>query len=262
MIELIVFLIAGAACLAGALGVVFARNPVHAALMLVMTLFGIAVLFVVQEAHFLAAVQVIVYAGAIVVLIMFVIMLLGVDRTQALELRSLPAQIPAAIIFGVAGLAVLISAIVAVDDPATGLVGFGGQVDGTVPDIDQLARSLFGDYLYAFELTSLLLVIAVVGAVVLARRPTRAERARMMELAAEDLAEAATRAPAGEPADETAEDSTEEPSEGTAAERPEGMAAERPEGTAAERPEGTAAERPEGMAEVAAGEADQDQDGG
>jgi NADH-quinone oxidoreductase subunit J len=258
MIELIVFLIAGAACLAGALGVVFARNPVHAALMLVMTLFGIAVLFVVQEAHFLAAVQVIVYAGAIVVLIMFVIMLLGVDRTQALELRSLPAQIPAAIIFGVAGLAVLISAIVAVDDPATGLVGFGGQVDGTVPDIDQLARSLFGDYLYTFELTSLLLVIAVVGAVVLARRPTRAERARMMELAAEDLAEAATRAPA----DGTAEDSTEEPSEGTAAERPEGMAAERPEGTAAERPEGTAAERPEGMAEVAAGEADQDQDGG
>ena len=188
MIEVIVFLIAGGACLVGALGVVFARNPVHSALMLVMTLFGIAVLFVVQEAHFLAVVQVIVYAGAIVVLIMFVIMLLGVDRTQALELRSLPAQVPAAVLFGVAGLAVLVVAIISVDDPATGLVGFGGQVDETVPDIDQLARSLFGDYLYAFELTSLLLVIAVVGAVVLARRPTRAERARMVELAADDMA--------------------------------------------------------------------------
>ena len=188
MIEVIVFLIAGGACLVGALGVVFARNPVHSALMLVMTLFGIAVLFVVQEAHFLAVVQVIVYAGAIVVLIMFVIMLLGVDRTQALELRSLPAQVPAAVLFGVAGLAVLVVAIISVDDPATGLVGFGGQVDETVPDIDQLARSLFGDYLYAFELTSLLLVIAVVGAVVLARRPTRAERARTVELAADDMA--------------------------------------------------------------------------
>jgi NADH-quinone oxidoreductase subunit J len=214
MIEVVVFLIAGAACLAGALGVVFARNPVHSALMLVMTLFGIAVLFVVQEAHFLAVVQVIVYAGAIVVLIMFVIMLLGVDRTQALELRSLPAQVPAAVIFGLAGLGVLVAAIISVDDPATGLVGFGGQLDVTVPDIDQLARSLFGDYVYAFELTSLLLVIAVVGAVVLARRVTPAERARTVELVAEDLAEIeaerASDEPSEEPSTEPADDSAED----------------------------------------------------
>ena len=68
--------------LAGAIGVVIARNPVHAALMLVMTLFGIAVLFVLQRADFLAVVQVIVYAGAIVVLFLFVIMFLGVDRRR------------------------------------------------------------------------------------------------------------------------------------------------------------------------------------
>nr|MDQ6928462.1 NADH-quinone oxidoreductase subunit J [Actinomycetota bacterium] len=77
-----IFAIAGAATLAGGLGVVLASNPVHSALMLVMTLFGVAVLFVAQQAHFLAAVQVIVYAGAIVVLFLFVIMLLGVDRSE------------------------------------------------------------------------------------------------------------------------------------------------------------------------------------
>ena len=74
MIDVAVFVVAAAVCIVGALGVILAKNPVHSALMLVMTLFGIAVQFVAQEAHFLAAVQVIVYAGAIVVLFLFVIM--------------------------------------------------------------------------------------------------------------------------------------------------------------------------------------------
>src|SRR4029450_2853345 len=78
-VELFVFVVAAAACLAGAIGVVASRNPVHAALSLVGTLFGIAVLFVAEEANFLAAVQVIVYAGAIVVLFLFVLRLLVVD---------------------------------------------------------------------------------------------------------------------------------------------------------------------------------------
>ena len=67
-------------CVVGALGVVLSTHPVHSALMLVMTLFGVAVLFVEENAQFLAVVQVIVYAGAIVVLFLFVIMLLGIDR--------------------------------------------------------------------------------------------------------------------------------------------------------------------------------------
>jgi NADH-quinone oxidoreductase subunit J len=92
MVDTIVFLVAAVICLTGALGVILARNPVHSALMLVMTLFGVAVQFVSQEAHFLAAVQVIVYAGAIVVLFLFVIMLLGVDTAQNLEIGVLPAQ--------------------------------------------------------------------------------------------------------------------------------------------------------------------------
>jgi len=190
MVEVVVFILAAVVCVVGALGVVLARNPVHAALMLVMTLFGIAVLFVAQEAHFLAVVQVIVYAGAIVVLILFVIMLLGVDEARELQLRALPAQLPAALVFAAVSLGVLVTVVVSVDDPATGLPGLGGAIDDSVPNVEQLAISLFGDYVYAFELTSVLLVIAVVSAVVLARRPSRQERAQLEALRAEDLAAA------------------------------------------------------------------------
>src|SRR6476646_10162401 len=91
-----VFLLAALIVLSGAVGVVVSRSPVHAALSLVMTLFGIAVLFVSEDAHFLAAVQIIVYAGAIVVLFLFVIMLLGVDRLDDLETEPLAGQRPAA----------------------------------------------------------------------------------------------------------------------------------------------------------------------
>ena len=93
-VEMFTFLIAGAIVLGGALGVVLLRNPVHNALSLVATLFGVAVLFVIQEAYFLAAIQVIVYAGAIVILFLFVIMFLGVDRIEATErdpLRNRPS---------------------------------------------------------------------------------------------------------------------------------------------------------------------------
>src|SRR5438445_9483652 len=95
-VDALVFVACAVIVLAGAAGVVFSRNPVHSALKLVMTLFGVAVLFVEQEAHFLAAVQVIVYAGAIVVLFLFVIMLLGVDRSEDLGIEALKGQRPLA----------------------------------------------------------------------------------------------------------------------------------------------------------------------
>jgi NADH-quinone oxidoreductase subunit J len=83
VVDWMVFVIATVIVLAGAIGVVISRHPVHCVLFLIQTLFGVAILFVAQGAHFLAAVQVIVYAGAIVVLFLFVIMLLGVDRAEA-----------------------------------------------------------------------------------------------------------------------------------------------------------------------------------
>jgi NADH-quinone oxidoreductase subunit J len=172
VIELIVFVIAGAACVLGAVGVVASRNPVHSALSLVGTLFGIAVLFVAQEANFLAAVQVIVYAGAIVVLFLFVIMLLGVDRAENLKVEPLVGQRVAAAVVGLAVVALPVAALASADFEATGV---RGNLDPEIPDIEQLGESLFRDYLYAFEITSLLLVIAIVGAVILARRTKRVD---------------------------------------------------------------------------------------
>jgi NADH-quinone oxidoreductase subunit J len=168
VIELIVFVFAAAVCLGGAVGVVASRNPVHSALSLVATLFGIAVLFIAQEANFLAAVQVIVYAGAIVVLFLFVIMLLGVDESDDLEVEPLVGQRTAATVVGLAVFALPVMAFISTDFTATGALG---DRDPAVPDIEALGELLFTRYLYAFEITSLLLVIAVVGAVLLARRP-------------------------------------------------------------------------------------------
>lgn len=172
MIDWIVFGIAAAVVLGGALGVIVSSNPVHSALSLVATLFGIAVLFVAQHAHFLAAVQVIVYAGAIVVLFLFVIMLLGVDRAEELETDPLVGQRPAAAVVSIAGLALLVLLGLRAAEVSRGAAA-DARGEGT--DIAALGRSLFTDYVFAFEITSVLLVIAVIGAVVLARRPDRDE---------------------------------------------------------------------------------------
>ncbi len=170
--ELVVFVLSAAMILGGAIGVITRSNPVHAALSLVLTLFGIAVQFVSHNAHFLAAVQVIVYAGAIVVLFLFVIMLLGVDRTEDLSVEPISAQRPLAMIVGLGVAGLVIAAVVASQD---GLNAVGGGVDTTTqtaPDanIKQLSRSIFSDNVFAFELTSVLLLVAVVGTVLMARR--------------------------------------------------------------------------------------------
>jgi NADH-quinone oxidoreductase subunit J len=165
--EAAVFAVAAVIVLSGALGVVLSRKPVHSALSLVGTLFGIAILFVVQEANFLAAVQVIVYAGAIVVLFLFVIMLLGVERSDDIDTEPIVGQRPLALIAGVSLGAGLIAILVS--STVTGLRASGAELDAKVPDVEQIGRLLFTDYLFAFEITSVLLVIAVVGAVLLAR---------------------------------------------------------------------------------------------
>jgi NADH-quinone oxidoreductase subunit J len=174
MVVTITFLLAAAIILAGAVGVVVSTNPVHSALSLVATLFGVAVLFVAQDAHFLAAVQVIVYAGAIVVLFLFVIMLLGVDRAEDLKVDPLGGQRPIAAAAGVGLLGVaLVSVFLTRHKSAaivTGTKSMSGALDTDTPNIERLAEVLFTRYLFAFEITSVLLVIAVVAAVVLARK--------------------------------------------------------------------------------------------
>ena len=175
--DILVFAAAAAVILVGALGVVTARNPVHAALSLVMTLFGVAVLFIEQAADFLAAVQIIVYAGAIVVLVLFVIMVLGVDRPEDVEMEPLAGQRQLAIVLSVITLAGVL-AMAATAHWVTGAHQVVGPIQGHVAgpsspagEPAQLGKQLFTTYLFAFEATAALLVIAVVGAVVLARRP-------------------------------------------------------------------------------------------
>ncbi len=130
------------------------------------TLFGVAVLFIAQDAQFLAAVQVIVYAGAIVVLFLFVIMLLGVDRAEDLESDPLIGQRTLGLLIG--GLLGAGLVLVLVTSTVTGAPGQETPAEKALPNIERLARLVFTDYLFAFEITSVLLVIAVVGAVLLA----------------------------------------------------------------------------------------------
>jgi NADH-quinone oxidoreductase subunit J len=176
MVEVVVFAISAVIVLGGALGVVLAKNPVHGALSLIASLFGVAVLFIAQEAHFLAAVQVIVYAGAIVVLFLFVLMLLGVDVAEDLRVEPLAGQRVTAVVLGVA-LAGLVLAGLFISGPGDerGNVALSGQpsmvepIDPETSDIVQLGRDLFTRNILAFEVTAILLTIAVVGAVVMVR---------------------------------------------------------------------------------------------
>jgi NADH-quinone oxidoreductase subunit J len=199
--QLIVFIAATLMVVAGAIGVVVAARAVHAALSLVLTLFGVAVHFVAMEAQFLAAVQVIVYAGAIVVLILFVIMLLGVDRADDLEVEPLPIQRPLAVIVGLAIVGLLVAAIFAARDsgplqPGTGLAVEvrESSAEGSPPEvtrdanIKQLSTNLFGDQVFAFELTGVLLVVAVAGTVVMTRRSRTSQRSPATQAVAREEA--------------------------------------------------------------------------
>lgn len=174
MITTILFIAFAVLALGGALGVVLSRNPVHSALWLVGTLLSMAGFFVLQEAYLVSAVQVIVYASAIVVLFLFVIMLLGVDREESL-LDPVRVQRPVAIALGVVAFLLLVG--VMGNHWATGAVSTTAALDaGDGGNVERVARAIFTTYLWPFELTSALLVVAVVGGVALARR-SRAEDA-------------------------------------------------------------------------------------
>ncbi|HEY3096627.1 MAG TPA: NADH-quinone oxidoreductase subunit J [Acidimicrobiia bacterium] len=222
-VEAIVFFVAAVLALAGAVGVVLGRNPVHCALMLVVTLVAVAIFFLLQEAQLVAAVQVIVYAGAIVVLFLFVIMLLGVDRQESLD-EPIPYQRPAALALG--GLLLAEIFVLAGRNWVTGARSVRGSatkpVDGRdLGNVERVARTLFTDFLWAFELTAALLVIAVVGAVVLARRSGQRAQLDEREQAIEEqiteaeLSEAAEGQADGEARilAEEREEPSEEPSE-------------------------------------------------
>ena len=167
--SVLVFVTSAVLILTGAVGVITVKNPVHAALSLIMTLFGVAVAFVAQAADFLAAVQIIVYAGAIVVLFLFVIMFLGVDQRDHVHFEPLVGQRA----FAGVGVAITVAGLVTLmarSHWVTGAVSVTGKLTSNAGNVKQVGTAVFTTYLFAFEATAALLIIAVVGAVLLARR--------------------------------------------------------------------------------------------
>jgi NADH-quinone oxidoreductase subunit J len=155
---------------AGAIMMVASRNPVASLMYLVLNLFALAGLFVLLDAHFLAAVQVIVYAGAIMVLFLFVIMLLNLGHQAGPELRGLFAR-GVGLVLGSAMFAAVGTALRTVE--AGPLGGGPSATDAVLASrgaVAVIADPLFRDFMVPFEVTSLLLLVAVVGAIVLARR--------------------------------------------------------------------------------------------
>ena len=148
-----------------ALGMVLVRKAVHSAMLLAVVMISLAVLYAVQDAPFLFAVQIIVYTGAILMLFLFVLMLVGVDASDSL-VETLKGQRVLAVIGGAGlGLLLALGAAQAIVVPATGLSG--ANTGGNVP---ALAALLFNRYVFAFEVTSALLITAALGAMVLSHR--------------------------------------------------------------------------------------------
>jgi len=160
----ILFFLLGTLAVVSALGVILHPHPVYSALMLVLTLFQIAALFVLLDAQMVAFLQVIVYAGAIMVLFLFVIMLLNLERE--------PQPPPASWRFGMLAVGGLLGFELAwfFLRRATMPAGNPHEVSADFGSATALATTLFRDHTLSFELTSVLLLVAVVGAVVLAKR--------------------------------------------------------------------------------------------
>jgi NADH-quinone oxidoreductase subunit J len=166
--EQVAFWVFAPISIGSALAMLLQRNAVHAALLLVVNLVTVAVFYLMLDAPFLFAVQIIVYAGAIMVLFLFVIMLLGVDREESLA-EPLPWQRTGAVVLGLAVLAELVAAIRA----GVGFATRGPASFAAGADTQALARTLFRSYLLPFEATSVLLIVATIAAMVLARRGGR-----------------------------------------------------------------------------------------
>jgi NADH-quinone oxidoreductase subunit J len=169
----IVFYVLAAIALGGATGVVSGRSPIASLMFMVTTLASIAGIFVLHEAHFLAAVQVIVYAGAIMVLFMFVIMLLNLGHDYQTDLRG---GVWALLAFAVSGaMAGLLARQFKSSNTTALLESFPGAqaIDQSIADhgvVGAIAHPLFEQYVVPFEITGILLLVAVVGAIVLAKR--------------------------------------------------------------------------------------------
>jgi NADH-quinone oxidoreductase subunit J len=178
--EAVAFWVLGTVAVVGALGVVAAPKAVYSALSLASTMIALAIIYVAQDALFLGVVQVVVYTGAVMMLFLFVLMLIGVDSAQSL-VETIRGQRIASVLASI-GFGVLL--IAGIGNGVTG--GFAGLKEANKDgNVQGLAQLIFTRDLWAFELTSALLITAALGAMVLAHRERLEPRKTQREMAIE-----------------------------------------------------------------------------
>jgi NADH-quinone oxidoreductase subunit J len=163
--EIFVFGLFATLAVVAAGGVIVSRNPVYAAMNLVAAFFFLAGIYVLLVAHLVAFMQILVYAGAVMVLFLFVIMLLSIGDEHLVKERTKPMQL-VGVLFGAVGLAAVLGAAIT---EAGERIGDMPPVNATFGTVKAVGSVLFTDYLLPFEATSLLLLVAIVGAVVVAK---------------------------------------------------------------------------------------------
>ncbi len=166
--QLLVFFILAALSVIGALSLIFQKHPIHSALSLIVVMVALAGLYLLMGAEFVAAVQIIVYGGAIMVLFVFVIMLLNAgleEHTSISKMAGFPGILLALALTGFVAATVARSAGLFVQ-----VAGDNGKIPGTLSSTRELSNMIFRNFAYPFELTSILILIAILGAIVLAHR--------------------------------------------------------------------------------------------
>ncbi|TAE50388.1 MAG: NADH-quinone oxidoreductase subunit J [Bacteroidetes bacterium] len=166
MVEIILFWLFSILGIAGAVGLIFNRNPIYAALSLIINFFSIAGLYLSLRAEFLAVIQILVYAGAIMVLFLFVIMLLNLQTEEKAE--KFDAKRGIAFLFGLAFAAEMIYALRSF--ASEGQTPLAAQFD--YGQVEPIGRSLMTSFLFPFEMISVVLLAALIGAIVVARKHT------------------------------------------------------------------------------------------
>jgi NADH-quinone oxidoreductase subunit J len=178
--EAVTFWLLGTLALVGALGVVTAANAVYCAMSLAVTMMVLAVFYMMEDAVFLGVVQIVVYTGAVMMLFLFVLMLIGVDSAESL-VETLRGQRVAAVVAGLGFGVILIAGI-----GSAASHGFAGLTQANAGgNVQGLATLIFSRYLWAFELTSALLITAAMGAMLLAHRERFERRKTQRELSIE-----------------------------------------------------------------------------
>lgn len=199
--ETVLFWVLAPLMVLAALGLLFAKKAVHAALMLVAVMIGLAVLYAAQEAPFLFATQIIVYTGAVMILFLFVLMLVGVDASDSLVETIRRHRLPA-VLAGL-GLAFVLVAMVTGGPFDVQVRQVGAPVGLEQANADGnpvgIARLVFSDFVVAFELTGALLVTAALGAILMTHRPRLGPRVTQREMAERRVREGGQLAPLPSP---------------------------------------------------------------